>query len=157
MQKHWLISAATLALISTGAWAADDSGSAAPATGKHHARTLEEARKHAHEYADKLDKMTESEWNEKQQKRHAWREKWKTMTPEEKAAYKKERAEKWHHKTENGDSSGISNAASPSTAPVAAPPTAASPAVTPPAASPTAPAEITAPPLPTSSAPSTNR
>ena len=60
MKKHWLISAALLTLASTGAWAqtaapAPAAAPAAPAAtasstpdaggGRHHTRTLEEARK----------------------------------------------------------------------------------------------------------------
>jgi hypothetical protein len=65
----------------------------------HHSRTLDEARKAAHERAEKLDKMTEAEWTQTQQKRHAWREKWKQMTPEEKEAYKKSHHRKTHKST----------------------------------------------------------
>lgn len=95
MKKHWLISVAWIALTASGAWAADTSSSNSPSTA-YHEWTLDEARKHAHEKADTLDKMTEEEWAQKQAKHHAWYDKWKKMTPEEKAAYKKSRAAKRH-------------------------------------------------------------
>jgi Skp family chaperone for outer membrane proteins len=124
MKKQLLTGTAILLFAAASAWAADPAPAippaapapvtaAAPASamapaadtesmpqGKRHQWTIEEARKHAHERAEKLDKMTEAEWNAKQQKSHEWRAKWKAMTPEEKDAYKKMRIAKRHHKEE---------------------------------------------------------
>jgi hypothetical protein len=138
MRKHLMIGTALVLLASTGAWAADNSAApAAPATeaatpssapitqgaaptdaavthhGHRHQWTLEEARKRAHARADKLDKMTEAEYEAQQEKRHAAHEKWKSMTPEERAAAKKARHDKWLAKHQ-----GASTAA-PATAPAA--------------------------------------
>jgi hypothetical protein len=83
--------------MTTNAFAADDAAKdkpAAPIENQHKEWTLEDARKHAHEYADKLDKMTPEQWAEHQKKRHEWRDKWHQMTPEEKEAFKKKQHDK---------------------------------------------------------------
>jgi hypothetical protein len=49
----------------------------------HHPWTLEDARQHAHAYADKLDKMTPEEWDKMLKEREALLKKWRTMTPKE--------------------------------------------------------------------------
>lgn len=61
-----------------------------------HTYTLDEARKSAHEYAAKLDKMTPQEWDEMLKRRQEAFEKWKLMTPQERKAYLNERAAKVH-------------------------------------------------------------
>jgi hypothetical protein len=89
--------AASTAAPETSPPAPSASSDASSAKSKHyHPKTLDEARAAAHARADKLDKMTEAQWEAQQGKRHAWREKWKHMTPEEKAAYKKARYAKRH-------------------------------------------------------------
>lgn len=124
MKKHWLTGAAMLALVATSGFAADPSSppasggsteTAAPASdtdgghkGHHKEWTLEEARKHAHERADKLDKMTPDEWAAHQKKRKEGHEKWKSMTPEQREAWKKE-----HHGHHHGDKSGDDSASTP--------------------------------------------
>lgn len=106
MRKFLMLSTAVLTLVSAGAMAADPvpNNPAPPAAagemGKHHQWTLEEARKHAHEWADKLDKMTPDEWAEHEKKRGEFFEKWNKMTPEEKENFRKERHEKKMHKQE---------------------------------------------------------
>ena len=108
MKKQWLIGVAMLALLASNALAADDATKNAPApsststVAEEHGMTLEEARKRAHEHADKLDKMTEQEWANHEKKRHEWKDKWQHMTPEEKAEHAKkhhEWMEKWDKMT----------------------------------------------------------
>jgi len=106
MKKLGCISAFTFAVLAAGAFAADNTTPAphhpaGPPAGEipshedmHSDWTLEEARKHAHERADKLDKMKPEEWAEHQKKRHEFREKWQKMTPEQKESWKKEMHEK---------------------------------------------------------------
>lgn len=53
---------------------------------QYHAYTLEEARKNAHAYTDKLDKMTPEEWDDMQKKRAERMKQWENMTPEQRAA-----------------------------------------------------------------------
>lgn len=115
MKKQLLISTMMLLLASSHAYAADAPAASTPATPapaadtpapketgeKHHGMTLDEARKRAHERAEKLDKMTEDEWAEKQKKHHEWMDKWHSMTPEEKDAYKKMKQAKRHHKEQD--------------------------------------------------------
>jgi hypothetical protein len=70
--------------------------------GMHHDMTLEEARKHAHEMAAKLDKMTPAEWNERQARRKAFFAKVDKMTPAERDAFfqeRRERHQKWMQMT----------------------------------------------------------
>jgi hypothetical protein len=102
MKKQSLISiaAAAFAVLATNAFAADDANAPASpaATPGRHQLTIEEARKHAHDRAEKLDKMSPEEYKAKQEKRHEFREKWKKMTPEEKEAFKKSRREARAHK-----------------------------------------------------------
>jgi hypothetical protein len=43
---------------------------------EHHPWTLEDARRHAHEYADRLDKMTPEEWNAMLEKRKERMKQW---------------------------------------------------------------------------------
>lgn len=50
-----------------------------PNGSEHHPWTLEEARKHAHDYADNLDKMTPGEWDAMLEKRRQSMEKWKSQ------------------------------------------------------------------------------
>jgi hypothetical protein len=50
--------------------------------------SLDEARKHAHEYADKLDKITPEEWDSIQKKRAEQMKRWRAMTPEQRAAFR---------------------------------------------------------------------
>ncbi len=63
-----------------------------------HDWTLEEARKHAHERAEKLDKMTPQEWAEHQKRRHEWRDHWKSMTVEQKKEWREKRKERMNEK-----------------------------------------------------------
>jgi hypothetical protein len=53
---------------------------------QYHAYTLDEARKNAHAYTDKLDKMTPAEWDAMQKQRTERMKRWKNMTPKERAA-----------------------------------------------------------------------
>ena len=111
MNKHILSAVAALAFISCGAVALEDTRKPAigdmppppphgemPRPGESgHGKewTLEEARKHAHERADKLDKMTETEWAEEQKKRkEAFRAMLDKMSPEQKERFFKEKAER---------------------------------------------------------------
>jgi DNA polymerase III alpha subunit len=108
MKKHWLMSAAILALVSAGAFAEDITAPAPAMEGKHHEVTLEQARERAHKHADKLDKMTPEEYAAQKEKRREHREKWKHMTPEERTAAKKAHHDKWlakHHTTGGADTS----------------------------------------------------
>ncbi len=56
---------------------------------EHHRWTLDEARRHAHEYADKLDRTTPQEWEAMQDRREQEFKKWKTMSPQQRQAYLK--------------------------------------------------------------------
>ncbi len=71
-------------------------GAGTPSNKTQHIWTLDEARKHAHEYADRLDKMTPQEWGEMRKKRQESLEKWRRMTPQERKAYFQNRAAKVH-------------------------------------------------------------
>ena len=72
-----------------------DSGKIKKAFSKeHHPWTLDDARRHAHEYADKLDKMTPQEWADMQKRRQGLIRKWAGMTPEERNSYIKTRGSK---------------------------------------------------------------
>lgn len=65
--------------------------------------TLEDARKKAHEHADKMDKMTESEWAEHQKKRQEFMDKWHKMSPQEKEDFRKKRDERKQERREGED------------------------------------------------------
>ncbi len=142
MRKHVLSGIAILVMAASGAYAADQAQpaakTAAPAQSaatdsndnSHMGKdwTLDEARRHAHESAekakeraDKLDKMTESEWAEHLKKRHAFLEKMKKMTPEDRKEYWKKRKE-WreHHEAENSTANPSENNKPSDTAPAAA-------------------------------------
>ncbi|HEU5046375.1 MAG TPA: hypothetical protein VFT64_00875 [Rickettsiales bacterium] len=77
----------------------------------HHEWTLQEARKHAHEMADKLDKMTEAEWAEHQKKRREFKEKIHNMSPEERKEFFKNIHEK-HMRKHDKDAGGAAPAGS---------------------------------------------
>ena len=109
MNKHIISVIAALGLMASSALAVEDTHKPAPHDAPpppphgdemppHPMRgkewTLQEARQHAHEHADKLDKMTEEEWSEKQKKRREHFEKMDKMSPQEKEAYYKNKAEK---------------------------------------------------------------
>lgn len=101
MKKLLLLSITALTLASTGASAIDNTQktvsteSKQPATYEHMEKdwTLEEARKKAHEKADKLDKMTEEEYAKYQKNRHEYREKLRSMTPEQREEFFKKKHE----------------------------------------------------------------
>lgn len=109
MRKLLLLSITALSLAAGSVWAASEGPQPAPEVkptehagpkGKMHAWTLEEARKHAHEHADMLDKMTEAEWAEHQkkwEKHHEFREKLHNMSPEERDEFFKKMHEKHKH------------------------------------------------------------
>lgn len=119
MMKSSLIGAAALALLAGGAFA---EGTPAPhpsapteshapspegAMGDDHhmmmgGMTLEQARERAHKHAEKLDKMTPEEWEQKKKQRMERREKWKKMTPEEREKHREEMRAKRHHMHEDG-------------------------------------------------------
>jgi hypothetical protein len=122
MKKHLLLIVAALLVPAAGAFAADktpEKGDSANTKTEHSTAgdyaggkdwTLDEARKRAHENvqssqerADKLDKMTEDEWKEHLKKRHAFMAKWEKMTPEEREAVKKERAERREERRQKKD------------------------------------------------------
>lgn len=85
-----LSSAHVICAAESGAHSLDaSSGKAATQTtssSQYHAYTLEEARKNAHAYTDKLDKMTPEEWDDMQKKRAERMKQWENMTPEQRAA-----------------------------------------------------------------------
>jgi len=56
-------------------------------TAPRHPWTLDDARRNAHELADKLDKMTPQEWTEIQKKREESLRKWARMSPEERKTH----------------------------------------------------------------------
>ncbi len=99
MNKYCLTgAAAALLFCAAGAMAEDKAapatpesppGSIAAAMGgmpKIHEMTLEEARKKAHERADKLDKMTQAEWDEQQKERREFMDRFAKMTPADRQA-----------------------------------------------------------------------
>lgn len=99
MMKHALLAAALLASVASFVYAEEDMH----ADKQGHQWTLEEARKHAHERADELDKMTPKEFAERQKKHQEWKEKWKNMTPAQRAEHEKKHAEwkeKWDKMTQ---------------------------------------------------------
>lgn len=122
MKKHIIVGIAAFLAMSGSVLATDNSSSGTPPVVAHsHPMipagapadasspdfdkdwTLDEARKHAHEkaereqkYAEKLDKMNEKEWAEHEKKRHAFMDKMKNMTPEERKQYWHDRKEKEH-------------------------------------------------------------
>lgn len=134
MTKSWFIGTAALVLLASSAYAADDKA-APPAPheemehggpGEHHhgdwvpyeQYTLEEARKHAHEKADKLDKMTQAEWDAHKKevlaRKAEHKAKWDAMTPEEKQ--KQKDAWKSKHALDHAEKTGAAPA--PDTKPV---------------------------------------
>jgi len=111
MKKQGLIIAA-LALLATSAFATASmaqqqppAGGPPPVDGMHHEWTLEEARKHAHEQADRFDKMTPQEWAEHEKRRREFFDKWDKMTPEQKEADRAKRQEYRKNKAGSGASS----------------------------------------------------
>lgn len=106
--KSWFAGAAALVVLSVSpAYAVDGAASPTSAVppmggmmgggmggGKDHVPydqlTLEKAREHAHQWADKLDKMTPEEWETHKKRAMEMREKWKNISPEQRAQLKKE-------------------------------------------------------------------
>ena len=118
MKKHILFSVLALYVMANGALAnathdsppppppAHEDAMGVPPEGMnpkdpHKEWTLEEARKKAHEHAEKLDKMTPEQWAEHQKKRKEFMEKWHNMTPEQKEDFRKKREEHRKQKEES--------------------------------------------------------
>ncbi len=138
MKKLLLLSIAALIMSAGGAFAAGNTptGTMPPSHEEHgmppHGDdmemgkdwTLDEARKRAHEhadkareYAEKLDKMTEEDWAKHLKKRHEFMERLNKMTPEQREEFFKNRREKreeWREK-HDGDVSGNHPANTPPT------------------------------------------
>jgi|GEM_PF-7095446 len=98
IRKHLLLSAIALTLATGNVFAAPGQDAPPPPMGEHEdgrpPQSLAEARKKAHERAEKLDKMTEQEFAEHEKKHREWMEKWHNMTPEQQEEIKKRQAER---------------------------------------------------------------
>jgi hypothetical protein len=90
MKKTMLFAAALLLPLwaqAAGAPPAAGAADAASPAGAFHGMTLEEARKAAHEKADRLDRMTPEEWAHHEQRRRELFERVSKMTPQQREKF----------------------------------------------------------------------